>query len=77
MIKISQENVQNYKDIFADRLLEFMGDKNLTEWCKENGIPSETARCWLRKSSLPSIEYFAALAKEFGVSIDYLVGLED
>jgi len=77
MIKLCENDIQKYKETFADRIMEFKGEKTLAEWCREYGIPSETARCWMKKTSLPSIEYFAAIAKEFGVSIDYLVGLED
>jgi len=76
MIKVCENNIQKYKDAFADKLLELMGGKNLAQWCREHGIPRETAQCWLRKKSLPSIEYFAMLAQKFGVSIDYLIGLE-
>ncbi|MCL2556298.1 MAG: helix-turn-helix domain containing protein [Firmicutes bacterium] len=77
MIKISENDTQRYKDILKDRVIELKGEKNIAEWCRKHGIPRTTAQCWIEKRSLPSIEYYAALAKEFGVSIDYLVGLED
>ena len=70
--------MQAYKNAFADRIQEIKGEKTIAEWCRENGVPDGTARSWFKtKSSLPSIEYFAALSKKFGVTIDYLIGLED
>ncbi|MCL2374933.1 MAG: helix-turn-helix domain-containing protein [Firmicutes bacterium] len=77
MVKIYEDDIKRYREAFCDNLTELMGDKNLAQWCREHGIPHGTALCWLRKTSLPSVEYLAALAKKFGVSIDYLIGLAD
>ena len=77
MITYTAEDIQKYKDAFCDRLEEFMGEKSLMQWSRENGIPSTTVTAWRLKQSLPKIEYFIALSKKFGVTIEYLVGLED
>ena len=77
MTTIAASDIQKVKDIFAERLEEFMGTKSLIEWSKEVGLPSTTVTNWKLKKSLPKIDYFILLSKKFGVSIDYLVGLED
>ena len=77
MIDYTAEDIQTCKDAFAERLEELTGEKSSRQWSKENGIPNATVATWRLKQSLPKIEYFIAMAKHFGVSIDYLVGLED
>ena len=78
MIKICEEAIQRYKSAFGDRLQELLiNEKSLLQWCNKHNIPHATVTNWINKRSLPSIEYFVELAKEFGVTIDYLIGLED
>jgi len=51
MIKIYNEDIQKYKPTFADRIKEFMGEKNSLQWSKENGILHTTVASWTNKAS--------------------------
>jgi len=74
---MTSNETQKMKEIFSERLEEFIGAKSLTEWSKEVGLPSTTVTNWKLKKSLPQIDYLYYLSKKLGVSIDYLVGLEE
>lgn len=76
VILLSMENVINE---FAERLRELRESKNLSlvQLSKELGV-SDVAICrWENKQRVPNIESLVLIAKYFGVSTDYLLGLED
>ena len=69
----------NVMEIFADRLKDLMFEKglNITMFSKEIGIPDSTISDWLNKKKRPIIDNLPKIALFFGVTTDYLLGLED
>lgn len=67
--------------IFAERLKELRLEKHLShaELAKELGfiVTKSAIGHWENGIRTPSLEAAAAVAKYFGVSLDYLAGLED
>ena len=65
--------------IFAERLKELRLEKNLSlkELAKEIGVSDIAISRWENELRIPNIESLVELAKFFGVSSDYLLGLED
>lgn len=66
-------------DIFTERLKELRLDKNLTlvELAKETGLSKSAIGLWENGQRIPNAKAIIALAKFFGVSSDYLLGLCD
>lgn len=66
-------------DIFEQRLKELRKEKELTQ--KELACILQTTDdsifSWEKGRSQPSIEMLRKLSKFFGVSVDYLLGLEE
>ena len=64
---------------FADRLKELRESKGLSinQLAKQLGIGPGTLHRWENRTRVPNIESLVLLAKYFGVSADYLLGLED
>ena len=64
---------------FSERLKELRLEKNLTqsELAQETGISQAGIAKWETGDRNPSVDCLIILAKFFGVTIDYLVGLED
>jgi len=64
---------------FAERLRELRQEKGLSARVlgKAVGIADSTIIQWENQKHVPNIEHLAILAKFFGVSTDYLLGLED
>jgi len=71
------QDLDNYKTIFAERLMEQLDGRSISAFSKTLGIPEHTLNAWTRKATTPRMEYLILLAKELRCSIDYLVGLED
>ena len=65
--------------IFAERLKELRKEKNvsLKVLAREIGVSDIAISRWENELRVPNIENLVLLAKYFGVSTDYLVGLED
>lgn len=65
--------------MFAERLKELRKEKgvSLKLLASEIGVSDIAISRWENKQRVPNIESLVALAKYFGVSCDYLVGLED
>ena len=65
--------------IFAERLKELRKEKgvSLKLLASEIGVSDIAISRWENEQRVPNIESLVALAKYFGVSCDYLVGLED
>lgn len=66
-------------DEFAERLKELREEKglSLSQLGKEIGISYVAIGRWEKKQRIPNIESLVILAKFFGVTTDYLLGLED
>ena len=65
--------------IFAERIKELRQEKNLTlkELAKEIGVTDIAISRWENELRTPNIETLVLFAKYFGVTADYLVGMED
>jgi len=65
--------------IFSERLKELRKEKNLStiELGKIVDVSSSTISRWESEIIIPSIEHLKTIATYFGVSADYLIGLED
>ena len=65
--------------IFAERLKELRIDKNLSNRTLGDaiGVSGSTISRWENELFEPNISELKSLAKFFGVSADYLIGLED
>ena len=66
-------------EIFPERLKELRLEKELTqrELAKQTGLSRSAIAFWEHCERIPSAEAVVTLAKFFGVSADYLLGLED
>lgn len=64
---------------FYTRLKELREEKKLLQkqLATELGVSQVTIARWETNSREPSIDMLMKIAKLFGVSIDYLVGMED
>lgn len=69
----------NNMKIFAERLKELREEKNMSlkELGKEIGVSDSAVSRWENEIRVPNIEVLVIIAEYFGVSTDYLVGLED
>lgn len=68
------------KDFFTDvlfRLKTVQGELSTTEFARRCGIPQQTMDNQIRGARRTSIEVVAAVARAFGVSADWLLGLTD
>ncbi len=66
-------------EIFIERLKELRENKNLSQsqLAKNTGLNQTTISSWEIGKRIPSAQAIIVLAKYFGVSADYLLGLED
>ena len=71
------KNFEFHREIFIDRLKEFIDERSVLAISELVGIPERTIHGWLRKETTPSMEYLIILAQKMKCSIDYLVGLEN
>ncbi len=64
---------------FGERLRELRKERNIgqIELAKQIGVGKSIISLWERNECEPSMSKLVALSKFFGVSTDYLVGLED
>ena len=65
--------------IFAERLKELRLEKNISvlQLSKELKVSDTTVGRWEKATIIPNIEHLRNIAVYFGVTTDYLVGLED
>lgn len=65
--------------VFANRLRELRQEKGLSmkQLAKEIGTTDAAVSNWENEVNEPKISYLKDIAKYFGVSTDYLLGLED
>ncbi len=66
-------------EIFSERLKDLMSEKglNIKDFSKGVGIPRSTISDWLLMKRRPIIDNLPKIALFFGVSTDYLLGLEN
>lgn len=64
---------------FGERLRELRLERNLSsvQLGKELGVSGPTIIRWENETILPTIEKLFNIAKFFGVTSDFLIGLED
>ena len=64
---------------FGQRLLELRKEKQIgqVQLAKEIGVGKSIISLWELDKSEPTLSKLIALSTYFGVSIDYLAGLED
>lgn len=71
-----QSEVHN--EMIADRIKQLREAKNLTQsdLAKHLGITRSSVNAWEQGISVPSTQYVVELARTFGVSTDYLLGVD-
>lgn len=64
---------------FINRLNIACTNKGLTrtEWARDFGISEATVRNWIRNGNFPSVDIVYNIARYFGVSIEYLIGVDE
>ena len=64
---------------FAERLKELRTEKNLTQMqlSKETGLSAGAIGFWETEKRIPNALAIIVLAKYFGVTTDYLLGVTD
>ena len=64
---------------FADRLKELRFEKEITQMqlSKETGLSAGAIEFWETKKRIPNAMAIIILAKYFGVTTDYLLGVSD
>ena len=64
---------------FAERLKDLRMEKNLSTVAlgKELNVSNSTVCRWEKREIVPSITHLYKIAIFFGISADYLIGLED
>ena len=65
--------------IFCERLQELRQERGMSilALSKEINVAYTSILRWEKEERIPSIEHLKALAVYFGVTSDYLIGLED
>lgn len=66
-------------EIFAERLKELRAEKGISQMqlASQIGTTKSAVSLWEAQKRVPSALVIIALAKYFGVTSDYLLGLED
>ncbi|MBQ8615350.1 MAG: helix-turn-helix transcriptional regulator [Clostridia bacterium] len=66
-------------ETFSERLKDLLQSKGLSikELSEQIGIPKSTINGWTLKISLANIYGLRKIAEFFGVTADYLIGLEN
>ena len=65
--------------IFAERLIDLREGKKISQrkLAKELGVSHSAIQRWESALQIPNLEMASTIAQYFGVSLDYLAGLED
>ncbi len=66
-------------NVFAERLKELRTEKGISQMqlVAQIGTTKSAVSLWEANKRVPSAEAVVAIAKYFGVTSDYLLGLED
>lgn len=69
----------NILEIFSERMQELINEKGWTvkEFAKNIGFPQATVNSWILKQRTAGIDKLHKIALFFGVTTDYLLGLEN
>ena len=64
---------------FINRITIACKEKGLTrtEWARDFGISEATVRNWIRNGNFPSVEIVNRIASYFGVSMEFLLGIDE
>ena len=65
------------REIFIERLLDFIDGKSVAAGSKILGIPERTLHAWIRKENVQGFEHLLHLSQKMNCSVDYLMGLKD
>jgi len=68
------ENHNNYMKAFASNLRECIGDRSISEFAKEIGIPQQTISRYLACQREISLSYLCKIADFLNEDIDVLLG---
>ena len=70
---------ENIMEIFAERLKDLLDERGMDyqKLSAVTEIPRRTINSWILKDRSPRLDSLVILATFFGVSVDYLLGLED
>ena len=73
------ENTYDIQQLFVERLKELMSEHNLNNktFSEKIKIPDSTISDWKLKKTTPNMFNIVKIALFFGVTTDYLLGLED
>jgi transcriptional regulator with XRE-family HTH domain len=63
--------------VFSDRLEKLRGSQTQRAFAKKLGVPLNTYTNWVRKINCPKTDQLGKICTEFGVSSDWLLGLDD
>lgn len=65
--------------MFAERLAEMLSEKSISmrTLAKETGVSAMSISDWAKGNVQPTAENIYLIAKYFGVSSDYLLGLDE
>ncbi len=66
-----------YKEKFAERLRELIGEESVSSVAKKVGLPQQTLSRYLLCQREIGIENLCRLAAYFGEDLDYLTGMKD
>ena len=71
--------IRKLQEIFAERVKDLLQERNINrnELSRETGIPKTSISGWLNLKRAIQIDSLCKIALFFGVSTDYLLGLED
>ena len=63
----------------GERIKEIRNESKLnqSEFGKSISVSQDTVSLWEKGKSLPNTEYVILICRRYGVSADYLLGLED
>lgn len=66
-------------DVFTERLNRLITESRISKYrlAKEIGVNKQTVIFWCDGTNEPKISYLKSIAAYFGVSADYLLGLEN
>lgn len=68
--------MRNFQKIFSERLRELRKDESQSSFSKKLGLKQNTYSNYETGTREPSLQFVAEVASQFGVSADWLLGLE-
>ena len=68
---------KDYIKIFSERLKELIGDRSVSRFAKEVGIPQQTISRYLLCQREITVTNLCKIADYFGEEIDFLLGRKD